>query len=106
MTDVSALYHAIMDRHGYMLESEARALACLPEFRLMPILARYSNCRFTCSAQDLDFLMGALDHSLCDYVYLRDLSVHEDELRRRYNEWYSNDRRSRGSLDAPYRRSW
>lgn len=106
MTDISAIYHAIKARHGFMLEHEAKMLATVPEFRLMPVLARFSNCRFTCSAQDLDFMLGALDHSLSDTVYLRDLSVHEDELLRRYREWIHEDRRRKGGLDAPYRRSW
>lgn len=96
MSEVSRIYHAVRDSYGYLSESQVACLAQYEEFRLMPVLARFSNCRFSCAAQYLDFMLSLFDARLEDHIYLRDLSVDLDELRRRFEMYRANDMAARG----------
>lgn len=79
---VRIIDRALQD-HGYLSEANVAILARQEEFRLCPVLARFSCCRFTAPAQDIEFLVESVLMRQQRYLYLRDLYIHEDELRRR-----------------------
>lgn len=79
---IRVIDRALQD-HGYLSEANVAILAREEEFRLCPVLARFSCCRFTAPAQDIEFLVETVLLRQQRYLYLRDLYIHEDELRRR-----------------------
>jgi hypothetical protein len=95
MTDLTLVVRSIERNYGFVREHEARVLALHNETRLLPVLVRFSNCRFTCSAQDLDFMMSLFDRHLGDHVYLRDMQVNLDELERLHHLYLDERYRER-----------
>ena len=96
--DITRVVNRALQDYGYLSEANVRTLAREEEFRLCPVLARFSCCRFTAPAQDVEFLIESVLLRQQRYLYLRDLYIHEDELRRRFELYRENRLRERGRV--------
>lgn len=93
---ITRIVNRALQDYGYLCEANVRTLAREEEFRLCPVLARFSCCRFTAPAQDVEFLIESVLLHQQRHLYLRDLYIHEEELRRRFELYRENRLRERG----------
>lgn len=73
------LRQAVAARHGFLRPAEVEALAASDADRLTRILVRCGGCRFVAGAQDVAFLIRAVE-AAGDYV--RDCSLPIGEVLR------------------------
>lgn len=87
---VTKVVNSALKAYGYLHGWQVQVLAREEEFRLCPVLARFSCCRFTAPAQDIEFLVGRIEgEERQRYVYLRDLYIREEELKERLERYIS-----------------
>jgi hypothetical protein len=98
---VTKIVHAALRSYGYLHGWQVQVLAREEEFRLCPVLARFSCCRFTAPAQDIEFLLDRVEGEQKQrYVYLRDLYIREEELKARLERYI--DRRVSSATTEHY----